>query len=351
MAQLALVYIVTRKIFNNRVAWVAALLYMLYLNNLGLVLLNFTELMFGIFTLLSIFFYISDSTIRNNLLCGVFTGLAIGIRPTGWALVLVFLLLYLIDVLRRQPAHRRTALIFTGVMLYILPMGLLSERNIHRFEFTSTTGPANLIMTANPGAKGVYNGHFFKHDSVYLTLKTYPERDAYMMQLAKAYIREHPVEWLSLIPRKLYSTFISDAWTIEYLLGSSKWNINTYLKADAQERKEFNQQSTAFRIGFWTLNIWQQLVYGFIIILFVLQLGLSIRGKVRAGELVIYLFNLCVVGLSLLGSVGNPRYKYNFIILAIIAISPLVVRIYDTRIRPMFKTSSLNTAPGIQEKP
>jgi 4-amino-4-deoxy-L-arabinose transferase-like glycosyltransferase len=329
LIQLALVFGITRKLYNSRAACVAALLYMLYLNNLGLVMLNLTEFMFGIFVLLAIWFYISESSTRNALLCGLFTGLSIGVRPTGWTLIIVFLVLYGIDLLLKKASHRKIALIFAGVTLYMVPMGLLSERNIHRFEYMSTTGPANLIMSSTPRAKGVFDAHFFKNDSVYKTKKTYPERDQYMMQQAKAYIQEHPVAWLSLIPRKIYSTFISDGWTLEFLLHNNQWNLNTYLKGDRQVKEAFHRQGTAFIAGFWILNIWQQLIYGFIMIFFLYQLVLLIRKKFRTDDLIINLFILTGTGLSILSSVGNPRYKYNFLILAIILISPVVVQLYD----------------------
>lgn len=329
MAQMALVFVIARKLYNTRAALAAVLLYMLYLNNLGLVLLNLTELMFGVFVLLAIYFYISGPSRRNALWCGIFTGLSIGVRPTGWALVAAFLVLYVADLFLKRALHGKIALILLGVLLYIVPMGLLSQRNVGRFEFTATTGPSNLIMSANPMARGVFDDHFFETDSVYKTLRTYPERDQYLMSRAKAYIQEHPGTWLSLIPRKLYSTFISDGWAIEYLLNTNQWNLNTYLKGDHRVKEAFRDKSAAFRIGFWTLNIWQQLIYASIMIFFLYQALLLIRKKFRSEDLVVNLFILCGVGLSIMSSVGNPRYKYSFLIMAIVAGSPVAVQFYD----------------------
>ena len=325
LIQLLLVYKITKKIFDRRAAIIASVLYMIYLNNLGLVLQNLTELPFGVLILASINFYISRPTIANNLLCGLTLGLAIGVRPTGWALVIAFVILYVISLVQGKGAHAKLACILIGILLYIVPMGLLAKRNVGQFEYMSTTGPANLIMSANPRAKGVFDPHFFYNDSIYLTKKTFIDRQEYLIERSKEYIAENPKAWISLIPRKLYSTFISDGWSIPYLLNDQKWDLNFYIKGDADVKHAFRNESIFFRIAFWGLNIWQQLIYGLIAIFFVYQLYLFVRSKpVMYETLVINLFILGGVSLSILSSVGAPRYKYNFLIAAIILISPLI---------------------------
>lgn len=325
VVQLALLFKVTEKIFGRKEATVAAVIYMLYLNNVGLVLLNLTELPFGLFVLVSIYFFISKKAFKNYLLCGVACGLAIGIRPTAWALVLSFFIVSITQLFQGKEKPAQFVLILVGILLYIIPMGLIAKRNIGRFEFTSTTGPANIIMSANPRAKGVFDPYFFYNDSIYLTKKTYVERNEYLITRSKEYIIEHPWKWLSLIPRKIYSTFISDGWGVPQLLNSQKWDINVYLKGKGQTRQEFQEETFLFRTAFWTLNIWQQLIYGFIAFFFLVQLYVFIKGRNFSSErLMINLFIIIGTGLTVASSVGNPRYKYNFLIVAIIVVSPVV---------------------------
>lgn len=338
--QLILVYKIVEKLQDMRTAVVASVMYIVYLNNLGLILLNLTELAFGVFILLSIYLFLLTPRFLNGLLCGCAAGLAIGVRPTAWALLIAIAIIYVIQIYQRKAAHKKIAGIVLGVLCYVIPMGLLSMSNIHRFEFSSTTGPANLIMSANPKAKGVFDPDFFHTDSVYQTKKTYVERNEYLMERSTRYIQENPEKWLALIPRKVYSTFVSDGWAIPPLLYTHELDLNGYLKNKNSVREKLHSRSMLFQSAFWTLNVWQQLIYTFIFVLFVYQLILFTKSIFMKGKLVGYnelLINLFIMGsiaLSILSSVGNPRYKYNFVILAIILISPIVVKIMDQVIYP-----------------
>lgn len=334
LIQLFLVYEVTKKLFGDRAAFAALVIYMLYLNNLGLVLLNLTELPFGVMILASIYFYISTPTIANGLLCGLTAGASVGIRPTGWALVLAYLIIYVITVFQNKALQSRVIGIVIGVLLFIVPMGLLSKRNIDRFEFTSTTGPHNLIISANPRARGVFDPYFIKNDSTYKTKKTYFEKNEYLLEYSKKYIGEHFWEWAALIPRKIYSTFISDGWSISLLLHSQTWDLNDYIKGNAEKKEEFQRESLFFRICFWGLNIWQQLIYGLITAFFLHYLFDFVRGKSFTMEgLLINLFVFGGLAITILFAVGAPRYKYNFLILSIILISPYVTVFFDKILR------------------
>ena len=323
--QLILLFKVTEKIFDTRAAIVAGFLYVLYLSNLGLIFLNLTELPFGILILTSLYLYISSPSLRNGLLCGFTIGLAIGVRPTAWGLILAILIVYIIQVFQHKPHHWKMAGIVMGIMIYIIPMGLLSKQNIGRFEFTSATGPANLIMSANPRAKGVFDPHILIHDSIYLSKKTYVEKNEYLLDRSIEYIRGHPWHWISLIPRKFYSTFISDGWAIPQLLHSPKWDLNVYLKGNEEIKKDFHKEVPFFRITFWVLNIWQQAIYGILFVFFICQLYSFVRGKHFTYEaLIINLFIVSGIGLTILAAVGSPRYKYNFVIVGIVLVSPLI---------------------------
>ena len=334
LVQLFLVYKITKKLFSERAAFSAFVIYVLYLNNLGLVLLNLTELPFGVMILSSIYFYISPPTIANGLLCGLTAGVAVGIRPTGWALVLAYLIIYIITIFQSKALKSKVITLAIGVLLFIVPMGLLSKRNIDRFEFTSVSGPSNLIMSANPRARGVFDPYFFNNDSTYKTKKTYFEKNQYLLEYSKKYIGGHFWEWTSLIPRKIYSTFISDGWSISLLLHRPAWDLNTYIKDNAEVKEAFQKESLFFRICFWGLNIWQQLIYGMITVFFLYYLVDFVRGKSFTIEgLLINLFVFGGLAITILFAVGTPRYKYNFLILSIILISPYAMFFFDKILR------------------
>ena len=335
--QLVLLFKVTEKLFGTRAAIAAGILYALYLNNVGLVLLNLTELPFGLCILASLYFYLSSPTIRNYLLCGFAMGLAIGVRPTGLALTISFLIVYVVYLFQNKAQHLKMACIVIGMFLYIVPMGLLSKQNIDRFEYSSASGPANIIMSANPRATGVFDPYIFKNDSILLAKKTYVEKNEYLLNSAKEYLKEHPGHWFSLIPRKLYSTFVSDVWAIPQVLHAPEWDLNVYIKGKAGARERFHEKSVFFRIAFWILNGWQQMIYGVIFVFFFYQLFSFLKGKDFSIEkLLINLFIAGGMGITIVASVGNPRYKYSFLMIAIILVSPYIIRFLDTFIFPMF---------------
>lgn len=329
-----LIFIITRNIFSIRAACIASLIYILYLNNLGLVLLNYTEFMFGIFTLLSLYFYTRSSTLINNILCGLTLGLSIGTRPTGYALFLAYVALYAIDlVFFKTYQHRKIALVTGGMICYVFCMGLLSNANINRFEFTSTTGPGNLIMSATPYATGRYDDRFVKTDSTYQTKKTYFEKNEYLMKHSKEFILQNPEQWLLLIPKKIYVTFIFDGWALNTILNRSKLDLNSYLKGDKAFRKQFNQESLLIRAGFWIINIWHYILYGVIMLFILLKLVTLKRWITSRYELLIALYMLGNIAISIITSVGNARYKYNFLITGLILISPII----SDQCRKLFK--------------
>jgi hypothetical protein len=324
-----LVYRVTEKIYSKAAAQLAAIIYILYLNNLGLVLVNYTELLFGIFVLSSIYFFISSEKNRNFLLCGLFVGLAIGVRPTGYALIASFLGIYIIQLFRKDYQHKKITLILCGMLVYVFFMGTLSTRNINHFEYTSTTGPANLIMSANPNAKGVYDAHFTDTDSIYKTKKTYYDRNEYLMNQSIQFIKENPFRWVSLIPRKIYSMFIYDGWAVNKVLNREIWDLNNYLKGDSDVRNQFNAEPVRIRLGFWVLHTWQYIIYGLIMVMFLLKLATIKKWISSKHDLLLIIFIISGVSLTILSSIGNARYKYNFIIVGIVAISPLIINLLN----------------------
>lgn len=333
--QLILLFLVVDKIFNRAAAYAAGLIYMLYLNNLGMVLMNLTEFMFGIFILASIYFYISRPILRNYILAGLFLGLAIGVRPTGLALFFSYICIFGFDLLQKKYEFKKLAVVAAGMLVYIFAMGLLSERNIDRFEYTSTTGPANLIMSANPNASGSYSDHFIKTDSIYKTKTTYYDRNEYLMSRSKEYIIDHPITWLSLIPKKIYLMFIFDGWAVSTLIQEQKSDLNSYLKNKNNYRQELNQRSFFAKAGFWIFNSWQYIVFGTILILFAIKTIQIKRWYLNKHELLLFAFIIITMGLTILSSVGHARYKYAPLVIAIALTSSLVVSVVD-KVLPKF---------------
>ena len=67
--QLLLIYKLSVKIFNKNIGTITVLLYIFYLNNLGFIVSNLTELLFGVLVLAALIFYTRKGYL-NLLICG-----------------------------------------------------------------------------------------------------------------------------------------------------------------------------------------------------------------------------------------------------------------------------------------
>jgi 4-amino-4-deoxy-L-arabinose transferase-like glycosyltransferase len=332
VCQLLMVFLIAKKMFGAASGIIAMALYALYLNNIGLDLFNYTELMFGVLVLLSMYLYLFSRKQLVWLASGIVLGLALGVRPTAYALYGGYLLMYIISVIRRNPNHRRMILVSAGLGIYIVAAGLLAERNIGSFVFTSTTGPANLVMSANPNASGVFDARGFADDSVYQAKKTFDEKGAYLKKKSMDYIAQHPMHFLSIIPRKLYATFISDDWAVSILLNSNEWNFARFIKMfqHPEDRRQFGALPPGYRIMFLLLNAYHQLLYMILMSLIVYQGWYHYKKRPnQEGVLLINSFMWGGLLMALLASVGSARYKYTLVISGLIVISPIISAAID----------------------
>ena len=101
--QIFLLYKITALIINKNAALISVLMYILYLNNLGLILLNLTELLFTVIVSGSIYFYFKKTS-WSWFISGIFGGMSIAIRPFGWALVISFLVIIIYEIYKKKYA-------------------------------------------------------------------------------------------------------------------------------------------------------------------------------------------------------------------------------------------------------
>ncbi len=325
LSQLLLVFAVARRLFGTTAAVAAGTLYMLYLNNLGLVLMNLTELAFGVFLLLSFYLYITQQGWAGLVSSGLCLGLAIGIRPTGWVLAMLVGFFALLDGIHKRWNLRKPLLAAAGLSVYVLLAGGYAHSSIGDFTFMSQTGPANLLMTANDDADGRYNDRIFSLSE--FQNKNYRDRNKAYLAYALRWIVHHPFRWAAQIPQKLYSTYVTDDFAVSQLLLNQEWSLSRYIKAlrHHELNQSFDSLSAAYRVSFLIVNGYHQAFYLTLACLFFAQVLIAWKKKsMTREEMVLYLFILIGAGMTLLGSVGSLRYKYSFVILAIILCSPRV---------------------------
>jgi len=336
--QLYFVFRITEKIADNRTANIAAVIYIFYLSTLGLILFNLTELLFNLLIFASINFYLNKNS-SSYFLAGILLAASIAVRPIGWALLAA----YMIDqiVLKKNIKNylNSSAVIASGILLFILLFGLFTYNNFGRFIFTSTTGSVNLIMGANDDATGAFNAKVFKPGKSGYILepggKTYMEKDEFWYGQARMWIESHPVKYISLFPLKLVHMFIWDDFSVHKILNFKNWNlyrIAKYLLIKKEDVEFLGPGHSLFsKISLIVLLIIQHFYYYSILLLFfgvIYFYRKSIFWK--NGLRVLLLFIIFGVGIHLI-TVGDARYKYPYVISMIIIIAPAVKNFLENK--------------------
>lgn len=329
LLQLYLVYRLTLKLFGEQSARIVAWMYVLYLNSLGLVLLNLSELTFTTFTLLSSWFYFQKPNFKWGFLSGLMAGFALGCRPLIVALLLIYGLVWLWNWrFNRQNHYKQLIGISVGVLLFVIPMGMYSKSQTGQFVYSTTTGPINLLMSGFDGATGIYNDSILKNDSVYLSKKTFYEKGDYIQTRAVKWIVSHPAKWLSFWPLKIKTTFVNDDIAISPLLGNPNWNFERFIK-DARlprEERQFWKQPIAYCAAFLAIHTLQFGYYLLLLGLWSYQLIYYWRRRSTAPLIVWIINGFTFLGfmMTYVGSQGNLRYKYPYMIISFIIIAPVV---------------------------
>jgi hypothetical protein len=318
--QLFLIYKLSINIFNRHVGAITVLLYIFYLNNLGFIVSNLTELLFGFFVLAALIFYIRKGNL-NVFICGLFIGASISVKPVGFTLLLAFILFYVYNKLKLNKSYPVIWLI-NGVITFILIFGLFNQLHFGRFIITASTGPINIIIGANDNATGGYKDEVFKPGNEgYLAngdSMTYLEKNDFFTEKSLDWITSHPLRWLGLMPKKLVHTFIWDDITLSYLLDTGQWDfakIVKYLWIDKSIKNILPNASLSKKILFFTVE-------GIHLIYYYILMALSIMGiiiykrNILKNEIVPIIILYVLFGIvMILLVVGNVRFKYPYLII------------------------------------
>jgi hypothetical protein len=321
LSQIFVLYHITNKLFSKHTARLTILLYIFYLNTLGLILQNYTELFFLLMISFSIYFFILQKNI-NLILSGIFAGCAIGVRPVGWALFAAFLIIHLVSIYKHKKISFNYLYVYSGIAVFIILFGIFNKLNSGHFEFTSSTGPINLLLGANDDATGGFNSTVLEKDKAgyieFTDSMTYLQKDYYYQEKAISWISENPVKWILLAPMKFIHTFGWDDISLSPLLGISETNFAHVMKIilfDFDFDKALPNTSTIFKIFYLSMLIFQHLFY--YILLFAILIGIYryIKNPLNDKTINLILIYSVITILMIMLTVGSPRYKYPIFIL------------------------------------
>src|ERR1035437_3986536 len=315
--QIFLLYKITVIIINGKAARISVILYILYLNNLGFVLLNLTELLFAVTISSSIYFYLKRKS-WSWLLAGIFCGISIAIRPLGWALVISYVFIFMYKIYKKEVRFSGLLLLLIGLFSIILLFGSITKFSFGEFVYTSNNGPLNIIMGANDNANGGYYEKVFEKGELgYLEHPenlTYYQKQDFWMKKALSWISAHPVKWIMLFPKKLFNMFAWDDISVSKLVFNN-FNLYNFMKAVREHIPVENILGgfSLIQIILWgLLQLYHHLLYYFILFFFIFGL-IKFRKMVFTNiDLILLLLFIGIGIIMTLVAVGDPRYKYPY---------------------------------------
>ena len=312
--QLLILFKIVNSLFNKKTAVIASLLYMLSLNNLGMVAVNITELSYTTLLLLSIYFYIKVGRL-NLLAAGLICGASIAVRPLGWALFAS----YIITLLITRPKGKlicNLSCVTLGLAAFIIVFGSLMKLSSGYFIYTSSTGPINMLMSANDNA----SGGFFPIQSDYKggpgyipggdTL-TFRQKHDIMAGRAVSWVKDHPVKWFSLIPIKILLLFRWDDISVSRIL-SPDFNYQTFLKLIKHDPTVTQKYPVSF-LAFWALLLALHHLFYFAGLTFFIYGLIKFRKEIYMNSFLQMLLIYSVIGIAMtMVADADVRFKYPY---------------------------------------
>jgi len=272
--QIFLLYKITTKIIDEKAARISVIMYILYLNNLGLVLLNLTELLFTVTISTGIYFFLKKNS-WFIFLSGIFCGLSLAIRPLGLALILSLFSVIVYKIYKKEIPFPGLLYLSSGILIIILLIGSITKSSSGEFVYISDNGPLNILMGANDNANGGYYEKVFeKGEAGYIDHSeklTFNQKQQFWMNQSVSWISAHPLKWIMLFPKKIFNMFAWDDIAVSKLVFNN-FSLYNFIKTLKDHIPLGNILSgfTAVQIIIWALLIlYHHLIYYFIIFLFI----------------------------------------------------------------------------------
>lgn len=212
------VYEIAKSLFDKTTAFLSVIIFCLIYSNTVIIIGNRTELPFVLFLLMAL------ATIKPKLQNVIISGIMMGIAEWYRPLMPVFIPGLLLYMWYEKYEKKYYLGLFFSIALSIGCIGLFNKYNTDVFFINPSTGGANLFMTANDKAFGGTATHLLQDpDVVPVMPANYNalQQDSVYKELAKEWIREHPVKYTELYIKKIFGLYIEDSWPDRAIMHSS----------------------------------------------------------------------------------------------------------------------------------
>lgn len=289
-------YWLTNRLYNQRVAIIAAILYGTILSNIFASIYILSEIPF-LFLSLSGLCLVIKGNVKNLSSGGLLFALAYTIKP----LVLAFLLpSFVLLFLRKRKLTHYIALLLPFI-LSLQIYATYNEKTMGYRVTTSTTGGFNLCMsTTSPHPnfsvfKDSTHCGYIPNNSKY----TFVQKDSIRTHQAIGYIMQHPIDYLKVCLKKPFWLFFMDTWSVPPLV-----KIDDYQYA----AKADNPQH-AHRVLYIIRCVWS-IPYYIVCILFIFAL-FKRKNDLLSERGIMLLVALLGIGATCIFTV-EERYKYPY---------------------------------------
>lgn len=328
LLQLYILSAIARIYYGNQASAVFTLFYIFYIPSMGFILLNMTELLFGVLLGAALFFLMSERKL-SFLMSGIFSAASVSVRPLGWALIMAIVLFQLFN---SDAGKLKSIGSYTlGIVLFFFFIGTLTFISSGQFIITSVNYGTNFLIGANDDATGAYNETVFSEGNIGFiedpTTLTYSVKQKFWFDQAVNWINNNTFDWIKVFPMKLTHIFIWDDYAVSPLLHMQEWNLYRISKALLIEKnmEKFFESVPLFQQIIYIALQFVHHIYYFLIVIMFLFVVIKRFSAIKSDKLSTAL--LFIIGLSIiipLFSFGDPRFKYPYIILMMLILSPFI---------------------------
>jgi hypothetical protein len=315
-----LLYRIILSLSNRKYALIGMTAYLLYLTNLGFVLITLSEPLFVLLLISYIYFRINSITQNTPIKVGRSLSLSLLLYLLNYVKPFAIIILAA-EVIILLSGRNRIALLNVvklSISYVITTIVITSAISLNTGVYCpqSVSLGYNLVLGSSPIADGSYvNGTFDPGNYGYIEnqeILPYSIKDAIWKRRALEWVVANPIDWLLLIPQKIFYTFSTDFFTMHKLVYTSESSIET--------RDFISNWLARFPLK-WSYRdyilLLNQLIYFTIIVGFIASL---LAGRLKIWRLKSFYFILVVLLYSgmIITILGGSRYHYPIIPLCII---------------------------------
>ena len=233
----ALTYLIGRRAFNEAAARVGLLVIAFYPNVAFYTVGTDSDILFSAIVALVAYILVSTARLswRRSIVTGLIIGLSAYVRPTTLALPFMVLAWYWLVSRKLGKSFMHTCVVTIIMFSILAPWIYRNYQSFGRIVLVSTHGGFALWLGINPlaggGGSDVAQSPFTLNDAQNSTIEE-PANDARYRQMALNQIVQHPVQFVSRFPRKLFYLYGRDDQAISHILLKTYDQVSPVLLGD-----------------------------------------------------------------------------------------------------------------------